>query len=465
MFRHVLLAAVAVVSPARGDVLFVSADNCPGPGSGTEGDPFCSIQAALDAAAVTDQIVVAAGTYLDAIDFLGKAITLSSTDPTDPGVVAATIIDGGGAWHVVSCITGEGPGTVLDGFTITGGIADGGPPDSNGGGMFNLGTSPTVRNCVFTGNTAINRGGGMYNKGGSPAISDCTFTGNAADVRGGGVYNSGAGSPTVTRCVFSANTAGFNGAGLDNFIDSTATVTDCAFVGNAAAHAGGGMDNLLSSVTVTHCIFIGNTAGYQGGAVFNNGGSVSLTNCTFSDNSAVDSGGMLGSTSGATAAITNCVIWGSTPGPIAENVPGNSTVSFSDIEGGWAGTGNIDADPLFADADGRLSPGSPAIDAAGDTGPGAATDFDGNPRFIDDPLTADTATNTCHLDMGAFEFQQGVVSCCTGDVDGNGDVGVTDLLALLAQWGLDPGGPPDLDGDGDVGIVDLLTLLGKWGPC
>ena len=54
---------------------------------------------------------------------------------------------------------------------------------------------------------------------------------------------------------------------------------------------------------------------------------------------------------------------------------------------------------------------------------------------------------------------------CPWDLDGTGSVGILDLLALLAVWGIDPGGPPDFDGDGTVGILDLLTLLAHWGPC
>ena len=54
---------------------------------------------------------------------------------------------------------------------------------------------------------------------------------------------------------------------------------------------------------------------------------------------------------------------------------------------------------------------------------------------------------------------------CPADLDGDGSVGILDLLALLAAWGTDPGGPPDFDGDGTVGILDLLTLLANWGEC
>ncbi|MCZ6493568.1 MAG: FG-GAP repeat protein, partial [Planctomycetota bacterium] len=54
---------------------------------------------------------------------------------------------------------------------------------------------------------------------------------------------------------------------------------------------------------------------------------------------------------------------------------------------------------------------------------------------------------------------------CTADLDGDGNVGILDLLALLAAWDTEPGGPPDFDGDGTVGILDLLELLANWGAC
>jgi len=89
--------------------------------------PKLTLQNAIGVAAATDEIIVAQGTYNELIDFSGKAITLRSTNPTDPAVVAATIIDGSGlGGSVVTCASNEGPDTLLSGFTITGGIAEGG---------------------------------------------------------------------------------------------------------------------------------------------------------------------------------------------------------------------------------------------------------------------------------------------------------------------------------------------------
>ncbi len=54
---------------------------------------------------------------------------------------------------------------------------------------------------------------------------------------------------------------------------------------------------------------------------------------------------------------------------------------------------------------------------------------------------------------------------CPGDIDGDGQIGTSDLLALLAAWGPNPGHPADIDGDGTVGTSDLLALLAAWGNC
>ncbi len=65
----------------------------------------------------------------------------------------------------------------------------------------------------------------------------------------------------------------------------------------------------------------------------------------------------------------------------------------------------------------------------------------------------------------AYLFDAAAPGMCPWDLDNSGSVGILDLLALLAVWGTDPGGPPDFDGDGNVGILDLLTLLANWGAC
>ncbi len=321
----------------------------------TQGTFHCAIQDAINNAVNGDEIVVQEATYFENINFLGKAITLRSTDPTDPAVVAATIIDAGGSGRVVTCNSGEGPDTVLSGFTITGGSA------ANGAGMQNsAGSSPTVTNCTFINNAADDNGGGMRNNNGSPTVTKCTFTGNTAFLYGGGMQNGNNSSPTVTNCTFTGN----------------------------SANLGGGMYNFSSSPTVINCTFSGNTAQVNGGGMRNGNGS--------------------------SPAVTNCILWGDSPNEIFNN---NSTpiVTYSNVQGGFAaGEGNIDADPMFVDADNddlRLDCSSPSTDAGdNDAVPeGVTTDLDGNPRFVDDAGVADTGNpgdaGPPVVDMGAYERQ------------------------------------------------------------
>ena len=133
MFK--LRSVVALVAVTMGGTTVADIINV-GPGD--------SIQAAIDAAVDGDEIIVAPGTYFETINFLGKAVTVRSSD--GPGV---TVIDAQGSGSVVTCGSGEGPDTVLDGFTITGGNGTG----IGGGGMFDSGSSPTVTNCSFSGNS------------------------------------------------------------------------------------------------------------------------------------------------------------------------------------------------------------------------------------------------------------------------------------------------------------------------
>jgi predicted outer membrane repeat protein len=220
---------------------------------------------------------------------------------------------------------------------------------------------------------------------------------------------------------------------------------------------------------VINCTFSENTADANGGAINNEGSTPTLTNCTFALNSATNGQALafdsLNQKSPSDFTMTNCIVWNS--GDSIWNNDGSTiTIQYSDVAGGWPGIGNINADPLFVDpldADFRLSPGSPGIDAGDNSAivDLADTDLDGNPRFVDDPYIVDTGSgNPPIVDMGAYEL---CLWDCGGDHDGN--VGIVDFLALLAQWDR-VGTTCDFGlGDPGVGVNEFLDVLANWGLC
>lgn len=264
------------------------------------------------------------------------------------------------SYHVVKSV-GCGSAAVLDGFTISGGNADGTNDDALGGGMHSYLGSPTLVGCTFSRNSAYKHDG-----------------------QGGGMYNSSS-NPTLVRCIFR---------------------------GNRSSNRGGGLYNYLSNPALTNCTFSGNSASY-GGGVWDSSSSPVLTNCTLVGNSASASGG--GISSAGTTVVTNCIVWGNTPAQIK----GSTTVTHSCIQGGWPGPGNIDADPrLLSVQDGclRVRRGSPCIDA-GDNAVVPAeimTDLLGGSRFMNDPDTPDSGNAGDPprgiVDMGAYEYEPSLAS-------------------------------------------------------
>ncbi len=185
-----------------------------------------------------------------------------------------------------------------------------------------------------------------------------------------------------------------------------------------------------------------------------------ITNCTVNGNSAKSGGGMYDNN--CSSVVTNSIFWGDTATNGPEFYGTSSTVTYSCVQGGYSGTGNIVSDPNFVDAANdnlRLTRGSGCIDAGENAAVPVSVTMDNNgwARFINDVCTDDTGSGTVPIvDMGVYEF-------LPADIDGSGGVDLEDFSRVAAHWqetGSD--GVGDINCDGAVGLDDMTMLAGWW---
>jgi len=306
---------------------------------------------------MTTAVIVEPSTYTGLgnrdIDFLGKSIRIRSTEPNDPNIVAATIIDcnaGSDDPHRGFIFqNAESHDSVLDGLTIT---------RAYGGGVYCENASPAIRNCTFTHNAA-KAGAGVYINGGGGVITDCVFSSNQAH-SGGGLHkhSSPEDDSVLTGCAFINNRASYGGALTSQGCPILAR--DCRFTGNRADEGAA----VYGLIQMTNCLVAGNSADTCGGAV---SGMLTAANCTFAANRALaHQGGQLFLTS-EHSRIVNCILWSDPPTePNIINLEGRRhspklTIKYSNLTPGQSsiyvtgrstlnwGTGNISADPCFAE--------------------------------------------------------------------------------------------------------------------
>ncbi len=329
--------------PLQGVSLSVAISMAAGPvENATTGQRYPCIQDAIALSTAGDWVVVHPGTYCEDVDLQGKAITLTSEDPTNGDVVRATVIHGAGT--AVTCATNEGGQTIIQGLTLTGAK----------NGLLCSGSAPWVTQCAITGNS----------ESGVVLRSRC--------------------APLLDRCLITSNGA----AGIES-ISQTMPGRGVS-VGNTPV--------------ITHCLIAGNrTQGIKGD-------KPSVRNCTIVENG-------LEGISSATFNVTNSIIYFNGVSRVWPSGVGLG-LTYTDVTGGAAGQGNIDADPAFVqqgrwvqhdpskpatasdagsvwvEGDYRLTAGSPAVDKGNPAtviGPDE-TDLSGQPRVMG-----------AAVDMGAYE--------------------------------------------------------------
>ena len=380
-----------------------------------------TIQAGVNAASNGDTVLVAPGTYTGAgnfnIDTSGKNITISSS-----GGAAVTFID----------MTGANSGNQKHAFDIHG--------------------RETVTISGFT----IQNG---YFANGAITVSDSTVT--------------------ITQCIFTGNKSALYGGALtivQNNASVTVNVQQSQFINNTAGDQtsnsglGGAIEALVNSpngvetVNIVNSTFVGNTATYDGGAIDVSGSgatspTVTITNSSFYGNNAngfVASGsglpvpnppsqvpGTIDSFQGAVT-IKNSILLGdntsteySTLNDPATSGGGSLSITYSDVQGGFTGTGNLNANPLYfnpAGNDLRLAYNSPAIHS-GTTSGAPTVDLLGNPRGSNPDVGAYQYT----VVTTASPIAATVTIAFSGQVatfaDSSADVAPVSAFSGLIGWG------------------------------
>ena len=332
-----------MLSVAYGDTIHVPGD-------------YTTIQEAIDSAFYGDTVLVNPSKYLENIDFKGMPITVKSTEGP-----LTTIIDGNSAGSVVQFINFEDSNSVLDGFTLTNGLAGIGPLGtySGGGILCSYFVSPTIVNNIIQGNESGANGGGIYCYQCSPIILNNLIIYNEARY-GAGIY-----------CY-----------------SSEALI-----------------QNNIIAFNVFH-------DGY-GCAIVSSNSNLIITNNTIYKNTDIGSGSTkcagiycLGTD---LSLITNTILWKNKCDDsmqIYASNPADPIVTYCDIEGGYTGLGNINIDPFFVNADNldfHILYASPCRDSGSSSASGIPLfDFEGDPR-----IAIDSA------DIGADEFYNHLY--CTGN--------------------------------------------------
>jgi serine protease len=443
------LLAIAAGSAAEAATIRVPAD-------------AATIQQAINAAAAGDTVLVAPGTYVENLTFLGKAIMVVSD-----GGPAVTVIDGNWAGPVVAFTSGEPRGAVLRGFTVQHGATS-----YSGGGVLIQQSSPTIADNWIVGNGACS-GAGVYSSFGSPLIQGNRIARNFIyGCTGGfglGVYIGGDSAAELIGNSISDNNGPAHGGGVTLFAAGRVVLRSNVIARNVTSGfspctQGGGIWMVnFSQATIVDNLVVGNVAGCGGGFYWSGStGVTTFVNNTFADNDAPAGSAIAFSGADARHLIFNNILIGkpgqpavhcsnssATPSPVinASDVFSPQGLPFSGTCADQTGLrGNISADPVFFResygdvlGDYHLQQTSPAIEAGDNAAPQIPMlDLDGAARIVDGDFDGDA-----RIDLGAYEYVNAPPTAAAGPdrtVAANASCAAAVALDGTGSW--DPEGEP-----------------------
>jgi hypothetical protein len=399
--------------------------------TGTNELPFATIQRGIDAASSGDTVIVAEGTYVENIQFKGKNIVLTSTDPLDPSVVANTVIDANKLGSVVTFSGTETEACILSGFTIRNGKAD------SGGGIYGatypVFTHATIENSTIRGNWAAYGGGLTFCNG---TIQNNTITGNSAEGYGGGLHEC---NGTIQNNTITGNSAAVGG-GLS---DCGGTIQNNTITDNS----GGGLG--WCNGTIQNNTISGNSAAlFGGGLSYCNG---TIQNNTISGNSAGWFGGGLAYCDGT---IQNNTIAGNSGGGDGGGLIGcNGTIQNNTISGNWAGwsggglaycDGTIQNNTITGNSAGRDGGGLIGCNGTiqnntitGNSAAGGGAGLDGcNGTIENNTITGNSAANYGGgLSECGGTVENNTITGNSAQIDGGGLSGCPGTIRNCIIWG------------------------------
>lgn len=424
----------------------------------------------------------------------------------------------------------------MDNTALSGGVGDTG----NGGAIRNLYGNPTVKDCLFLRNAgmqlgAAGGGGGAIasrgnTTGGNLILEDCDFVDNTAGHVGGAVVCRASFSELqVTRCMFVGNHGEVN-SGAMWLSNGKWRVANSVFVGNTAGYSAAVLSNIPSpaeDAIFVNCLVAGNSADSGSGGI----GHVAtldrelrLANCTIVANEG-GAGGLVNNdgVGNSNLTVVNSIVWNNVPDQIVTDPGATTQVTYSTVEGGYPGAGNIADDPSFQGGPSGVWTDMGVYDE--DSGQTMFTDADANwasgelaykllnpdtSQYLQTWIVSNTQTTvnvwgdfeTLGMPLTAYQINDYHASCGSPVIDAADNMAVPpDELDLDNDGDLDEPIPVDLDGnerfvddpctentglgeppvdmgtyeyqacpgdvdcDGAVNVIDLLALLGAWGPC